>query len=166
MRLLHENKALFGSASLSKFWQFASKRVFWNPATFVENGRYCYDRGVERNFMEHWDGSDHGRWRWYNAVKNPPIHMPYTCHHVGVLATVELCHATSVRSEHSWPARVIEERSEFMDHEGRPWGALERESDREREIVWKMVEKRLGEGERVAEGWERGDWGGHRSSLA
>ena len=127
MRHLPEKKASFGLAPLSKFWQFTSKSVFWNPATFAMNRGYRYDCGVERNFIEPWDGSGHGRWWWYNAVKNRPIHASYMRHHVGVSAIVEFCHATSVPSEHPWLVRVIEERPEFMDYEGRSWGALERE---------------------------------------
>ena len=49
---LPRNKALFGSAPLSKFWQFVSKSVFDNSVIFVANGRYRYDRGIERNFKE------------------------------------------------------------------------------------------------------------------
>ena len=52
LRFLPKNKASFGWALLSKFWQLVSKSVFKNLATFVANRGYRYDRGIERNLME------------------------------------------------------------------------------------------------------------------
>ena len=52
LRSLLEDEASFGSAPLSKFWQFVSKSVFWNLATFVVNQGYHYDSEIDWNFME------------------------------------------------------------------------------------------------------------------
>ena len=84
LRFLPKNKASFGSALLSKFWQSISKSVFWNPATFVVNGRYRYDHGIERNLMEAWDATYDGRRQWLAiAPPRPPTRsrpLPWVAH--------------------------------------------------------------------------------------
>ena len=51
LRSLPENKTSFGTDQLLKFWQFASKSVFWNPTTFIANWRHHYDEGDELNLL-------------------------------------------------------------------------------------------------------------------
>ena len=73
LRSLLKNKTSFGMDQLSKFWQFTSKSMFWNPTTFIENRGHHYDRGIEWNFMEPWNAT-HGRQDY--AGKPRPLYAP------------------------------------------------------------------------------------------
>ena len=141
MRLLLENKASIGSAPLLKFWQFISKSVFDNPATFVVNGRYYYVRGDERNFMELRDATYGGRRRrqavaWPRAATTAKSVVP---------RRAKLLSSSSASSEPITLALVWGWRSDVDDHTEWPWVRDPRE-EREIEI----------EGERELRKKERG----------
>ena len=74
LRSLPEDKASFGLVPLSTFWQFVTKSVFDNPATFVSNRRYRYVREVEINLLRPWANRGYGRWRRIDVVLSRGLH--------------------------------------------------------------------------------------------
>ena len=106
MRLLPENKVSFGSILLSKFWQFSSKSVIVNPATFFMNERYRYNLGVERNFMEPWVATHSGQSWPHEGNKSRPPTRTVTSSNGDVSTVAELGHAISAPSERPQPAHV------------------------------------------------------------